>query len=84
MAVPSVTIAQTFEVFEGGYCYWTNFLNVFSEKYGLILLISLKFSSMEIFPESTKNYLDKIRGIRSHVLSKFFYHATYFQTPLSN
>jgi hypothetical protein len=84
MAVPSVTIAQTFEVFEGGFCYYTNFLKVFSEKYGFILLISLKFNSMQIFPELTQNYLDKIRGIRLRVLSKSFYHATYFQTPLSH
>jgi hypothetical protein len=79
MAVPSLTIAQTFEVFEGGYCYCTNFLNIFSEKKGFILLISLKFSSMQIFPELAQNYLDKIRGIRARALSKFFYRATYFQ-----
>jgi hypothetical protein len=80
MAVPSVTIAQTFEVFEGGYCYWTNFLNVFSEKYGLILLMSLNMSSIQIFPELSRIYLDKISEIRSHVILRSVYHGACFRT----
>lgn len=32
IAVPSVTIAETFLVFEYGSFYWTSFLNVFYEK----------------------------------------------------
>ena len=50
IAVPSVTIAETFLDFEYGSSYFTIFLKVFSEKYGFSLYKSLKFSSIMIFP----------------------------------
>jgi hypothetical protein len=44
IAVPSVTIAEIFFVFEYGFCYCVNFRRDFYEKNGLIKLMSRKFN----------------------------------------
>ena len=62
IAVPSVTIAETFLDLEYGSCYLTIFLKVFSEKYGFNLYRSLKLSSIMTLPKEYRN---------QHTLIKF-------------